>query len=37
MSSMRMRIERMGGSLLIESCPGDTRLTASIYGKSLSG
>jgi len=32
MSSMRMRIERMGGHLRIESRAGDTRLMAVIHG-----
>ncbi|UCJ17468.1 histidine kinase [Pseudomonas sp. MM211] len=32
MSSMRMRIERMGGQLRIESAPGETLLTATIQG-----
>ncbi len=32
MSSMRMRIERMGGQVRIESRPGETRLIATIYG-----
>lgn len=32
MSSMRMRIERMGGQLRIQSRPGETRLTAIIHG-----
>ncbi|MHA6195113.1 sensor histidine kinase [Pseudomonas wadenswilerensis] len=32
MSSMRMRIERMGGHLRIESRPGETRLTATLAG-----
>ena len=32
MSSMRMRIERMGGQLQIESRPGETLLTATIQG-----
>lgn len=36
MSSMRMRIERMGGQLRLESRPGETLLTATIYGKPLS-
>ena len=33
MSSMRMRIERMGGQLRIESRPGETLLTATIQGE----
>lgn len=33
MSSMRMRIERMGGQLRIESRPGETLLTATIHGE----
>jgi|GEM_PF-1173161 len=33
MSSMRMRIERMGGQLRIESRPGETLLTATIRGE----
>lgn len=32
MSSMRLRIERMGGQLRIESRPGETLLTATIQG-----
>ena len=32
MSSMRLRIERMGGRLQIESRPGETLLTATIQG-----
>jgi signal transduction histidine kinase len=32
MSSMRLRIERMGGRLRIESRPGETLLTATIQG-----
>jgi len=35
MSSMRMRIERMGGHLLIESRPADTLLMATIRGAAL--
>ncbi|MBE7374938.1 sensor histidine kinase [Pseudomonas lopnurensis] len=33
MSSMRMRIERMGGRLRIESRPGETLLTATLQGE----
>lgn len=33
MSSMRLRIERMGGQLRIESRPGETLLTATIHGE----
>jgi len=33
MSSMRLRIERMGGRLRIESRPGETLLTATIQGR----
>jgi signal transduction histidine kinase len=33
MSSMRTRIERMGGQLRIESRPGETLLTATIHGE----
>ncbi|VXC96320.1 hypothetical protein PSEUDO8Z_60152 [Pseudomonas sp. 8Z] len=33
MSSMRARIERMGGQLRIESRPGHTLLTATIAGR----
>jgi len=33
MSSMRLRIERMGGRLRIESLPGETLLTATIQGE----
>lgn len=35
MSSMRLRIERMGGQLRVESRPGETLLTATIYGQPL--
>ena len=37
MSSMRMRIERMGGRLQIESRPGETFLTATLSGEPLRG
>lgn len=33
MSSMRVRIERMGGQLRVESRPGETLLTATIQGE----
>lgn len=33
MSSMRIRIERMGGQLRVESRPGETLLTATIHGE----
>ncbi|WP_157969719.1 sensor histidine kinase [Pseudomonas huaxiensis] len=35
MSSMRMRIERMGGQLWIESRPGETQLIATIHGEPI--
>lgn len=36
MGSMRMRVERIGGRLRIESRPGETLLTATIQGEPLS-
>ncbi|WP_110973522.1 sensor histidine kinase [Pseudomonas huaxiensis] len=35
MSSMRMRIERMGGQLWIQSRPGETQLIATIHGEPI--
>lgn len=37
MSSMRMRIERMGGDLRIDSRPGETRLVATLQGRPVGG